>query len=152
MFAKRTAGRISPEVWPSKPGEVPSPRSCFSCQNCVNHREQWTASHESSAPVPPLRALGPLPPLFAPQPESNSKARALLAFLGINRKKGEGWRGDRSERGEGGSCGPVGKVTWASPEARGSPLGPGRPLGAPGSNWKNKREGGPGQEEDEQAS
>lgn len=94
--------------------------------------------------TPPFQVLCPIIPP-APHPKSNSKARAMVAFLGGQQEEGEevtavtelwwctwpSWRGD---------VGPV-----LRPAVHHHNLEDHR---APGRNWKNKGEGAPEQEED----
>ena len=81
-------------------GSVPSQpeegglQSGFSCQNCIHHLGQWPHPlTRLEPPSPPRQALVPHLPLSAPHPESNPKARAVLACLGVIGKEGE-WRSD----------------------------------------------------------
>lgn len=86
--AKRTAWRIYPPVCPSQPevglrfGRVLAARTVLIT---------WDGGHPLTCLEPPsplLQALAPHLPLSTPHPKSNSKTRAMLAFLGVNRKRG----------------------------------------------------------------
>lgn len=56
--------------------------------DCIKHLGLWTSLTCLEPSFPPLQALVPHPPLSAPHPKSNSKARATVAFLGVSRKRG----------------------------------------------------------------
>lgn len=88
-------GQDCKKAWRTYPQSVlparrawPSPWASFSCQTVLT---PWDCGHSLTHLDPstsPSQVLCPIVPP-APHPKSNSKARAMVAFRGVSRKRTE---------------------------------------------------------------